>query len=58
MRNDDVNGAHPRTRTTDKPARPIMNIADIEGSYARERTRHRSTHFANIDYRDVTNNNW
>jgi hypothetical protein len=57
MNIDDLAGAHPRGKTT-KPIRDLMNITDIEGSHARDRTFHRTAAYNNIDYRDVTKNNW
>lgn len=35
-----------------------MNISDIEGTRARDRTFNRTTKFNNIDYRDVTRGDW
>lgn len=57
MNIDDLPHAHPRGRST-KPVKDLMNISDIEGSHARDRTFHRKTAFNNIDYRDVTKKHW
>ena len=54
---DDIHGTRSKPRTQ-KPVRDIMNIRDIECTQSRARTNHRSSSYANMDYRDVTQGDW
>ena len=54
---DDIPGTRSKP-PTDKPVKDIMNIRDIECTQSRERTKHRSGSYSNMDYRDVTAKHW
>ena len=54
---DDIKGTRSKP-PTNKPVKDIMNIRDIECTQSRERTKHRSGSYSNMDYRDVTAKHW
>ena len=57
MEIDDIVGTR-STKPSTKPFKDLMYIKDIEGTQGKDRTIKRTTDYKNMDYRDITKNNW